>query len=64
MVICQCRRVSDAAVVATIASGATTAFDVTQACRAGGGCGSCVSTIEKLLAELAGAPRARVSIAA
>lgn len=52
MVICQCRRVSDATVGAVIASGATTAEEVTAACRAGGGCGSCVSAIEALLTAI------------
>ncbi len=53
MVVCQCRRVSDATVGAAIASGAQSATEVTQVCEAGGGCGGCLSIIEDLLAELA-----------
>lgn len=52
MIVCHCRRVSSAAVEAAIGAGAGTVSDVTVACRAGGNCGSCRSTIEALLAEV------------
>jgi bacterioferritin-associated ferredoxin len=53
VIICHCERVSDAVVHAAIACGADTVTDVTVRCRAGGRCGSCVSTIESLLATVA-----------
>lgn len=51
MVVCHCRRVSDAVIAAAIASGASSVSEVTRRCRAGGRCGGCVSTIEELLAQ-------------
>ena len=49
MYICHCKAVTDRAVDAVIASGARTVADVTDRCRAGGGCGSCHSALLALL---------------
>jgi bacterioferritin-associated ferredoxin len=54
MIVCQCERVSDAAVGTAIASGAATVSEVTARSRAGGRCGTCRVTIEALLAAGAG----------
>jgi bacterioferritin-associated ferredoxin len=54
VIVCHCERVSSAIVEATIAAGATTADEVTRACRAGGRCGTCRVTVEALLEAVVG----------
>jgi len=64
MYVCHCEAVSDRAVNAAISSGARCIEDVTERCRAGGGCGSCHDILQQLLdlcaetPEMAGASAA------
>jgi NAD(P)H-nitrite reductase large subunit len=51
---CSCKGVRDDDVVAVIDAGARTVDDVAAACGAGTDCGTCVPTIEALLALGAG----------
>jgi NAD(P)H-nitrite reductase large subunit len=53
VILCHCRAVSDGAVGAAIAAGASTLAHVAAATGAGTGCGGCVPAIEVLLAEAA-----------
>jgi bacterioferritin-associated ferredoxin len=62
VIVCHCRRVSDATVEATITAGADTVLEVADRCHAGSRCGSCWSTIEALIDELA--PRPATTVAA
>ena len=56
MYVCHCEAVSDRAVNAAISSGARCIEDVTERCRAGGGCGSCHDVLQALLDLCADAP--------
>ena len=56
MYVCHCEAVSDRAVNAAISSGARCIEDVTESCRAGGGCGSCHDTLQALLDLCTDAP--------
>jgi bacterioferritin-associated ferredoxin len=64
MYVCHCEAVSDRTVNAAISSGARCIEDVTERCRAGGGCGSCHDVLQALLdlcdasPEMAGASAA------
>ncbi len=49
MFVCHCEAVNEQTVDAAIASGAHTVDDVTQRCRAGGGCGSCHRLLEAMI---------------
>jgi bacterioferritin-associated ferredoxin len=51
MIVCLCRAVSDRAVRAAIAGGASSVEEVGRACRAGTGCGGCRPQIAELLSE-------------
>ena len=51
MVICSCRAVTDRAVLAAIADGATTVEAVTDRCAAASRCGGCWPELERLLGE-------------
>jgi len=51
MVVCLCQGVSDKRVRACIADGARTRQQVTDACGAGDGCGSCHRTIKTMIVE-------------
>lgn len=51
MVVCLCQGVSDKSVRASIEAGARTRQQVTDACGAGDGCGTCHRTIKTLLVE-------------
>lgn len=51
MVVCLCQGVSDKRVRACIAAGARTRQQVTAACGAGDGCGSCHRTIKTMIVE-------------
>ena len=51
MVVCSCRAVSDRAVRAAIADGATTVEEVSARCAAASRCGGCSPELERLLAE-------------
>ncbi|MBM4243564.1 MAG: (2Fe-2S)-binding protein [Deltaproteobacteria bacterium] len=66
MVVCLCQGVSDRSVRASIEAGARTRQQVTNACGAGDGCGTCHRTIKSLIAECRGAgaaiPRRSVSL--
>jgi bacterioferritin-associated ferredoxin len=55
MIVCLCRGVSDRAVRAAVASGASTLDEVGDRCGAGAGCGACHETVEGLIRE-GGAP--------
>jgi NAD(P)H-nitrite reductase large subunit len=52
MVVCSCKGVSDRAVTAAIADGASTVDDITGRCKAGGHCGGCWPELERLLTEV------------
>jgi bacterioferritin-associated ferredoxin len=65
MIVCLCRRVSDLAIRTAIDEGARTVAEVSAACRAGTGCGSCHETIEDMIHErtsCADCPRKRHAI--
>lgn len=51
MVVCLCQGVSDKKVRASIEAGARTRQQVTDACGAGDGCGTCHRTIKTLIVE-------------
>jgi bacterioferritin-associated ferredoxin len=51
MVVCSCRAVTDRAVRAAVAGGATQLSDVIAMCSAGAGCGGCWPRLERVLAE-------------
>lgn len=51
MVVCLCQGVSDKSVRASIEAGARTRQQVTAACGAGDGCGTCHRTIKSLILE-------------
>ena len=51
MVVCLCQGVSEKTVRASIEEGARTRQQVTQACGAGDGCGTCHRTIKTLIVE-------------
>jgi bacterioferritin-associated ferredoxin len=51
MIVCLCRGVSEGEIRAVVASGARCAEAVTDACGAGGDCGSCILSLIDLLAE-------------
>lgn len=53
MVICSCRAVSDRAVLAAIAEGASTVEDVSDKCAAASRCGGCWPEVERLVEALA-----------
>lgn len=54
MVVCLCQGVSDKSVRASIEAGARTRQQVTAACGAGDGCGTCHRTIKSLIVECRG----------
>jgi bacterioferritin-associated ferredoxin len=47
--VCHCKAVTDRTVDAVVASGARTVAEVTERCRAGGGCGGCHGLLEALI---------------
>ena len=49
-IACSCHGLRDAEITDVIRDGASSVDDVMESCQAGGNCGSCVSTIEMLLA--------------
>lgn len=51
MIVCLCQGVSEKRVRASIKDGARTRQEVTQACGAGDGCGSCHRTIKTMIVE-------------
>jgi len=51
VVVCSCRAVSDRAVRAAIAAGATTVEDLAARCAAGSRCGGCWPELERVIAE-------------
>lgn len=55
MVVCLCQGISDKKVRASIEAGARTRQQVTEACGAGDGCGTCHRTIKSLIVECRGA---------
>ena len=54
MVVCLCQGVSDKKVRASIEAGARTRQQVTDACGAGDGCGTCHRTIKSLIVDCRG----------
>ncbi len=58
MVVCLCQGVSDKKVRSSIEAGARTRQQVTDACGAGDGCGTCHRTIKSLIVECRGATAA------
>ena len=59
MFVCSCRGVTDRVVRDAVADGAASVDDVALRCGAGGACGGCWPTLERLLAELDRADRRR-----
>jgi len=51
MFICVCKAVTDSEVRAAIRGGARSREEVTDACQAGGDCGSCHHMIEEMVEE-------------
>jgi bacterioferritin-associated ferredoxin len=51
MIVCNCFAVTDRAIRAAAARGATTPREVARLCHAGSGCGGCVETVRAILAE-------------
>ena len=51
MVICSCRAVTDRAVLAAIAEGATTVEALSDRCAAASRCGGCWPELERLIVE-------------
>ena len=49
MIVCICRKVCDRTILRVIQSGAESVDDVSDACRAGSGCGACHEQIQELL---------------
>ena len=49
MTVCQCEAVGSGDIERAIAAGASTVDEVTDGCRAGGGCGRCHRLIEDML---------------
>ena len=64
MLVCHCKAVNDRTVDAAVASGARTVAEVTQRCRAGGGCGSCHRTLQALIDAVAVDPELSTTTAA
>lgn len=61
MVVCLCQGVSEKTVRASIHDGARTRQQVTDACGAGDGCGTCHRTIKGIIVECRGAQAVCVS---
>jgi bacterioferritin-associated ferredoxin len=62
VIVCSCRAVSDSVVRSAILSGADEPDEVAQRCGAGTDCGSCLATVERMLADLtAGAERSEAA---
>lgn len=51
MIVCSCLAVSDRTVDAVLASGAASVGEVTARCGAGGRCGGCWPSLQRLLDE-------------
>ncbi len=51
MIICHCERVTDRVIHTTVMSGAATCGEVAERCGAGGRCGGCHQSIQRLLDE-------------
>lgn len=51
VIVCSCRKVSDATIHNAIAAGAASIADVGRACSAGTRCGGCWSTIQRMIDE-------------
>lgn len=51
MIVCSCLAVSDRTVDAVLASGASSVGEVTARCGAGGRCGGCWPSLQRLLDE-------------
>ena len=49
MIICQCTGASERAIRRAVHRGALTVADVTDACSAGAGCGSCRSAVARII---------------
>lgn len=61
MVVCHCELVNDRTIREISLGGVVTVQQVTERCGAGGRCGGCHESIERLL-DAAAAARARVSV--
>jgi bacterioferritin-associated ferredoxin len=62
--VCHCEAVTDRTVTAAISSGARTVEELTDRCRAGGGCGSCHSHLEALIEASLSAMEPLVAVSA
>jgi bacterioferritin-associated ferredoxin len=51
VIVCSCRAVNDSVVRGAILSGADCADEVAERCGAGSDCGSCLATVERMLAQ-------------
>jgi bacterioferritin-associated ferredoxin len=64
MFVCSCRVVSDQSVRRVIDTGAQTVDEITARCGAGGVCGACRPTLERILGALSEADTVSVAEAA
>ena len=54
MLVCHCRRVSDAQIATAVSAGASDARSVVRATHAGTGCGSCLQSLRALIEQALG----------
>ncbi|MGD8316243.1 MAG: (2Fe-2S)-binding protein [Myxococcales bacterium] len=49
MLVCHCHAVNDATIRQCVSAGARSSHEIREACGAGGGCGGCRPTIDRLI---------------
>ena len=59
MIVCHCERVSARTIARAVRSGCSTAGQVARATGAGRGCGSCVSSVKRLIEDHFAAPASK-----
>lgn len=59
MIVCHCERVSARTIARAVRSGCSTAGEVAKATGAGRGCGSCVTSVKRLIEEHFSAPASK-----
>ena len=63
MLVCHCRRVSDAEICTAVAAGAADPRSVVRATAAGTGCGSCLTSLREIIEQALGPAKAQSSLA-
>ena len=56
MLVCHCRRVSDAQIASAVSAGAVDPRSVVRATHAGTGCGGCLQSLRAVIEQALGAP--------